>query len=444
MNIEEKIKKKQNRKRFLKKAILPVICTAIILTIIITIICFILIKEKNNNKNQTRDTNTQEQETKIDENQILGIKIEENKILYKEYTYTYTTDLGLNISRQKENEELQEVITDTKSGSSYENINIYKDKIYVLMGSKLKTFNLDGSGEQVIVEECDDLIYDFDKELIYYIYHEYSENKYEMRIQKLTGEMVKVIPIERKGYLQILGEDEQNIYFSDKIDAMEYSFNAITTVILYSFNKESNIITKIKTEEIHPGSSDGIFQIESYGEYVYYIIGSQQGTAIMFDGKACRIKKDGTQYEEITDFSEGTGFGLGTVPKIVIKNNYLYVEGYRINLANNQKTVDKYKNGDKIDDDDYVYTASVSDSKSIVIAKYKAGTQYEEIKTIFSKEMGESEAIDTDKIQIEIQGDYIYISIDYLDYNTENWRPVVTNSETYRIKKDGSFLEKIS
>ena len=186
MNIEEKIKKKQNRKKFFKKVVLPVICAVIILSIII-IICFILIKENSNKKNQNEETNTQEQETKVDENQILGIKIGENKILYKEYTYTYATDLGLNIIRQKEEEEPQEVITDTKSGSSYANINIYKDKIYVLMGSKLKTFNLDGSGEQVIIEDCGDLIYDFNKELVYYIYQEYSENKYEMRIQKLTG-----------------------------------------------------------------------------------------------------------------------------------------------------------------------------------------------------------------------------------------------------------------
>lgn len=129
MNIEDKIKKKENRKKQFKRIWLPLICTLIIVSIILSVVYFLLVKGKNDDvKNE--EINSESQQNEVDDNQILGTNIGKNKILYKDYIYTYSTDMKISLCRRKNNEEeTQEVINDTSSGSAYENIAIYKDKI---------------------------------------------------------------------------------------------------------------------------------------------------------------------------------------------------------------------------------------------------------------------------------------------------------------------------
>lgn len=439
MNIEEKIKRKEKRKNRVKKIWIPLICILIIVGIVLEVVYFGI--SKNNIQNEEiKDENNQENE--IDYNQIIGTNVGENKIVYKEYVYEYGVNNLSGLCRRKSNEEeFQEVVKESENGYEYKNIAIYKDKIYLVDGSHLKTFNLDGSNEQNIIDNCSDLIYDFDKEKIYYTY--YDDNNNGIGISKISGETIKKTPSQEDDVsIEILNADDTNVYYTSTPNTPGMSSYSDTSLItLYSFNKENYKTKKIKTEEVNEGSSSGFYQLACSEDYLYYVVGCQQGTLNVFYGKACKIKKDGTGYEELS--LGDTDFSRGIIPELLIKNGYLYVDGNRINLSTNKQTTDKFKNGDKIDDDDYVYTTSMSDDKAIILTKYKAGTEYEDMQKIFTKEIPDNENADLDTINIEIDGNYIYLSIDYTDNDTENWRPLSIGGETYRMKKDGSDLKEL-
>lgn len=446
MNLEEKIQKKEKRKNSLKKLRIPIIIVIILLVMALIVGYFWVAKQKTQ---ETGNEATVEGQEKIvvDENQTVGEKIGENKILYKDYIYTYTTDFKIEITRQKTNgeESAQNVLSYQLQGSSQGDVYIYKDKIYFEADGRLKSFSMDGSSEEEFFKDLriDEPQFDFNKELIYFTYYE-DRNDYDNGIgiaKFTTGEVIKKISTKNeKGSVKIINSDDTNLYYSVNEDTYDVGGNEVE-VTLYSLNKETFESKKIKTETISSGwSSSGIYDVKTNGDYLYYTVGSQQGTLIVFYGKVACIKKDGTDYKELAELASE----LGEIPELVIHKDYLYFEGYRVNLANNQVEEDEFKHGDKIDEDDFVYTASLSDGKTMTIAKYKVGTSFEGLEKIYSKDIQEGLAINTDKIDIDIQKDRIYLSFSYYDNNTENWRPMDAGGETYSMKKDGSDLKQIN
>ena len=119
MNLEEKIQKKEKRKNSLKKLRIPIIIVIILLVMALIVGYFWVAKQKTQ---ETGNEATVEGQEKIvvDENQTVGEKIGENKILYKDYIYTYTTDFKIEITRQKTNgeESAQNVLSYQLQGSS--------------------------------------------------------------------------------------------------------------------------------------------------------------------------------------------------------------------------------------------------------------------------------------------------------------------------------------
>lgn len=447
MNLEEKIRKKEARKSNRKKRWIPIVAITLILIIGLGV-GGILLTKQNTKEAANEVAEEQQEEIIVDENQIVGMEIGENKILYKDYIYTYTNDFKIEITRQKANKEesVQNVLTYQIQSSSQGKIYIYKDKIYFEADGKLKTFAIDGSQETEYLKELyiSELQFDFTKELVYFTYTSRAEENSDSGIgiaKIIDGEILKKISTkDQNGSVSIINMDEGNVYYCINEDTYDSSYSDEIPITLCSLSKDTFETKKIKQETINSGSSSsGIYDVKSNGDYLYYTVGSQQGTAIIFYGKVACIKKDGTDYKELAEV-EGS---LGEVPELVIHKNYLYFEGYRVNLETNQKEEDEFKHGDKIDEDDYIYTASLSDAKTVTIAKYKAGTEFEGLEKIFSKDVEEGLDINTDKIVIDMVKDEIYVTVIYYDNNTENWRPMNAGGETYSMKKDGSDLKKM-
>lgn len=446
MNLEEKVQKKEKRKNSFKKLRIPIIIVAILLVMVLVVGYFLVVKLKTEETGS--EATVEEEKIVVDENQTVGKKIGENKILYRDYIYTYTTDFKIEITRQKANgeESAQNVLSYQLQGSSQGDVYIYKDKIYFEADGRLKSFSIDGSGEEEVLKDLriSEPKFDFNKELIYFTYYE-DRNDYDNGIgiaKFTTGEVIKKISTKNeKGSVNIINSDDTNVYYSVNEDTYDGSYSEEVEVTLYSLNKETFETKKIKTETISSGwSSSGIYDVKTNGDYLYYTVGSQQGTLLVFSGKVACVKKDGTDYKELAELASE----LGEIQELVIHKDYLYFEGYRVNLANNQVEEDEFKHGDKIDEDDFVYTASLSDGKTMTIAKYKVGTSFEGLEKIYSKDIQEGLNINTDKINIDIQEDRVYLSFSYYDNNTENWRPMDAGGETCSMKKDGSDLKQIN
>lgn len=443
MDLEEKIKKKESR----KKLRIPIIIIAILLLVGLGIGYIFIVKQ--NTQEVGNEVAVEEQEKiVVDDNQTVGIEIGENKILYKDYIYTYTNDFKIEITRQKANgeEPAQNVLSYQLQGSSQGKIYIYQDKIYFGADGEIKSFSIDGSQETEYLKDLyiSEPQFDFTKELVYFTYSDREGENSDGGIGAANftnGEIVKKISTKNEnGGVSIISIDEQNVYYSINEDNYDANYSEEVPITLYSLNKDTFETKKIKQDAINGGgSTSGIYDVKSNGDYLYYTVGSQQGTLIVFNGKVACVKKDGTDYKELAE----VGGELGEIPELVIHKNYLYFEGYRVNLETNQKEEDEFRHGDKIDEDDYVYTASLSDSKTITIAKYKAGTEFEGLEKIFSKDVQEDLDINTDKIMIDIAKDKIYLSFSYYDNSTENWRPMNAGGEAYSMKKDGSDLKKI-
>jgi len=144
MDLEEKIKKKESR----KKLRIPIIIIAILLLVGLGIGYIFIVKQ--NTQEVGNEVAVEEQEKIIvDDNQTVGIEIGENKILYKDYIYTYTNDFKIEITRQKANgeEPAQNVLSYQLQGSSQCKIYIYQDKIYFGADGEIKSFSIDGSQE---------------------------------------------------------------------------------------------------------------------------------------------------------------------------------------------------------------------------------------------------------------------------------------------------------
>lgn len=453
MNVEEKIKKKEKRRNFLRKIYIPIIFIIIILVILFISIYILLSKNKYKNTNVDQNTN---QNINIDdkqaediEEQFVGINNGTDKISYKGYTYIHKTGMeeGSVIIRKKDNEEKEEeVVRYIAESFSNNSLWIYKDKIYVYINNYIRRYNLDGSEETKIIKTYNaDIYVDTEKELIYCTYDNEDTNNCEIAIVKLDGTILKVANSQDDdGYVRMEKVDDINIYYSVTIydsdwETIDYDERTIL-IKLYSLNKETYENKKLSEEVVQDGSSYGIYELKDVGDYLYYVIGSQQGTGNYFYGHLSRARKDGTEYEVVGTTGE---LDIYEIPEIELSKNYLYFDGFRINLQNNQKMDDNFKNGDIVDESEFVYTTSLTDSKTITLVKYKAGTNYEDLQVLFSEDVNNGANASLSKKEIKFDGDFVYLTIYYRDMDIGNWKGTTADSKTYCIKKDGSEFKEV-
>ena len=441
MNIEEKIAKKEKRRKTIKKVILPIIIILIVIIIAIISLYFLMPRQETQDiSNETTSVNNFENEAITE--QTVGVEIKENTFSYNGYIYEAYFDyesFKVVVDRYNENEseDKVEVLSFMPESGGLEGFWIYNNRMYLIVENKVKSFNLEGTDEKSILENsyfrASQL--DLDNQLLYFFYEE------GIGIAGLDGEIKIKIPIQEKnGNKKIIGSDEKYIYYAVTFyDEQETTLDAQVLITIYSVNKETQKEIKLAENSTYSGSSYGIYNFVSYGDYVYYSVGAQDGGMLAYYGKICCVKKDGTDYTELAIASGEFGY----TPDLIIYDGYLYFDDYRVNLKNNEVSKDTFSMGDKIDEDGYVYTASLTDGKSFNIAKYKAGTDYEGLERLFSKEIKEGYTVDSYRVDINMEGEYVYFTIEYSDYKAETWKPIQADTETYKMKKDGSELQQI-
>ena len=474
MNVDERIRKKEqnteNKKKILKKIIIPLLVILLLAGVVYYLISTGVFTKINNNDAEQNENNEQniddgniEEKDEIStEEQIEGIQNGTSTVKYKDYTYVHTYDENdemYKVTRYKNGEDtFEDIISYQSQGWMHSGIWIYKDKLYIQQNDLFKRYNIDGTDEQTIVTaySSQDVQVDFNSQIIVYPTHNESTYEFNINIANLDGEAIKTIYSNEFGgnFDKIFKIDSENIIFTTRKSGGEAQYGEETNILaLYLINKENYELSKVVEETLTYGwYGCDFYQVESYEDYIYYVAGSQDGTGGYFYGSLYRVKKDGSDRVDILSNSlyEYTDYlGELTTPTFIVKNGFLYYSGVRINLSTLEQTRDYYTNGDVIDDDDYVYTTSMSNDNKIVLSKYKAGSDNaEDIQTLFENDIPEGAYSGSEKTSLTIEGDYIYLSITYTDYdNTTQGRRAWTGydylSETYKIKKDGSSAIKI-
>lgn len=467
MSVEEIIKKKEERKEKCKKILKKVVIPLVLIVLVVSIICYLVASGKIfNNKLGTNEVNqqnivTSDNEVQEDspENQIYGLQNGTSEVSYKGYTYNNyydETDQTYKIYKNKNGTKSPVAIITYKNTSGFQNFEIwiYKDRLYTQQDGSLKSYNLDGTEEQEIISSETRRSYylDFDGDMALYTKDDSKGNTYFVVAKLSTGETLKSISQnEFKGYFsEVLNVDKDNIYFytSETGENVSYS-SEMYSLHIYMLSKQDYNLSKIVTEQtLYGWYGCGVYQLEAYGDYIYYVAGSQEGTGGFFNGSLYRVKKDGTGREDLcSTTSEGTyNFGELELPRFLIKNDFLYYEKVRINLKTLERTKDYYSNGDVIDDDDFVYTVSSSDQEKVILSKYKAGT--EDFAKIFERDIPDGVSANKENISLKLEGVYIYITITYTDYDNttegrKSWSGAKYLTETFRMKKDGSELTEM-
>ena len=457
MDVEEKIRKKENKRKNIKKYVFPTFFIIIILTIII--ICMIIfipnIREKNKETNDNSNYNaiSKEQTETVEsekneihektEKQIIGINNGTDEVEYNNYIYTHVNgeQEGRVLKKSMiDNTEIPIITYKYSSAFSNSRIWIYKDIIYIVFNDALRSFSLDGKNEKKIIKGNGITSIFFNEDNMIYA------EETSIKIANLQGKEIKSIKNKNDDAISahILNTDDKYIYYYYE----EYVDDTQVKIILYKMGKNNYKSTKICQEMLDiiiMNSSHGIYQLETYGNEIYYVIGIEMGGGPYFSGDVKHVNSNGKEKPKIIKHFEPYEDGLseGVIPSLIINNGFLYFETKRIDLKTNKVMNDNFVEGDAIDDENYVYTASLSDGNEIALAKYKAGTDFEDMTKIFTKSIPKGAKAFTNQTKIRIKGDYIYFMIIYRDMDSGNWRGELIDNEVYKMKKDGSELEKI-
>ena len=464
MNIDEIIEKKEKRNKLIKTKIIPII----LIVICIIAVNYFLVNKINKDKsdNLYNEPNgiddksnlleaSKDNETK-NEVQKIGIGNGTNTISYKGDTYLLRYDsenqMYKIIKNTKNDDSILEIIAfKDESGFDRQQFWIYNDNIYFQVNKVLKKCDLNGQNESDLlnVASSGKVNFDCDREQIVFFAQDNTFARI-LCIAKIDGTILKsVLQNDVDGYFSdFLIGDNNNIFFTTSIEGEGKN---IYVNNLYMINKDTLELSKITSEELYDGwYGCGIYQAEKINNYVYYVAGTRDGSGGYFYGSLYKIKEDGTEKTTVSDSgAEGDVlFSENIIPKFEVYNNYLYYEGVRINLETGEKTKDYFANGDVIDGADYEYTASLSNSNKISIVKFKAGTQdMEDMQIVFEKEIPAGATIDSQKVQLKIEDDYLYVTITYTDMDSKAgvkaWMGENYLVETYKMKKDGSDVTVI-